>query len=140
MKLPTLKSAMTPFPHSVEVDAPLQEARDLMRSHDFHHLPVTEAHKLVGVISERDIMAAQGRGGDAARLAVRDVCVAGAYVGDLEEPIEDVLLTMAERHIGSAIVTRKGRLAGVFTSMDVCRSFGEFLLEYFPRPGGGQAA
>ncbi len=140
MKLPTLKSAMTPFPHSVEVTAPLQEARDLMRAHDFHHLPVTEAHSLIGVISERDIMAALGRGGDAAELTVREVYVADAYVVDLEEPIEDVLLTMAERHIGSAIVTRKGRLAGVFTSMDVCRSFGEFLAEYFPRPGGGQAA
>lgn len=140
MKLPTLKSAMTPFPHSVEVTAPLQEARDLMRAHDFHHLPVTEAHRLIGVISERDIMAALGRGGDAAKLTVREVYVADAYVVDLEEPIEDVLLTMAERHIGSAIVTRKGRLAGVFTSMDVCRSFGEFLAEYFPRPGGGQAA
>ncbi len=140
MKLPTLKSAMTPFPHSVEVDAPLQEARDLMRAHDFRHLPVTEAHNLVGMISERDIMATLGRGGDAVQLTVRDAYVADAYIVDLEEPIEDVLLTMAERHIGSAIVTRKGRLAGVFTSMDVCRSFGEFLAEYFPRPGGGQAA
>ena len=140
MKLPTLKSAMTPFPHSVEADAPLERAQELMRSHDFRHLPVTESHGLVGVISDRDIVAALGRDGDTAELTVRDAYVSDAYIVDLEEPIEDVLLTMAERHIGSAIVTRKGRLAGVFTSMDVCRCFGEFLAEYFPRPGGGQAA
>ena len=73
-------------------------------------------------------------------LTVSDVYVPDPYVVDLGEPIENVLLTMAEKHIGSALVTRQGRLAGVFTAMDACRSFGQYLRENFPRPEGDSAA
>ena len=59
---------------------------------------------------------------------------------DLNEPLETVLLTMAERHIGSALVTRQGRLAGVFTAVDACRTFGEYIRENFPRPDGDESA
>ena len=73
-------------------------------------------------------------------LTVDDLYHADAYVVDLEEPIENVLLTMAERHIGSALVTRQGRLAGVFTAVDACRAFGESIQDNFPRPDGDEAA
>ncbi len=140
---PTLKTAMTPFPYSVEADAALKEAQNLMREQSVRHLPVTEGHRLVGVVTDRDISAAISKAKNdkkAAGLTVKDACVADVYVVDLNEPIENVLLTMAERHIGSAIVTRQGRLAGVFTTMDACRSFGEYLQANFPRPDGDQVA
>jgi len=37
------------------------------------------------------------------------------------------LIEMAERRIGSAIVTRKGEIAGLFTATDACRCFAEHL-------------
>lgn len=140
---PSLKTAMTPFPYAVDIDAPLDQARQLMARHQVHHLPVTEGHDLVGVLTDRDITAAlAGRSAaDAASiLKVRDLYIAEAYIVDLSEPLDNVLLTMAERHIGSALVTKHGNLAGVFTTVDACRSFGDYLRANFPRPDGNEAA
>lgn len=140
---PSLKQAMTPFPYSVERSAPLAEARQVMDQHKVRHLPVTDGHELVGIVTDRDLRSALAVPMSrkiASNLTVKDLYIADAYVVDLEEPIETVLLTMAERQIGSALVTRRGRLAGVFTAVDACRSFGEYIQDTFPRPDGDEAA
>ena len=134
---------MTPFPYSVNLDIPIDEACDLMAQHDVHHLPVTDGHALVGLLTSRDVevyVALHSERGNRKDLTVRDLYVSEAYVVDLNEPIENVLLTMAEKHIGTAIVTREGKLAGVFTSMDACRCFGEYLRKNFPRANGDEVA
>ncbi len=55
MKEPLFKSVMTPFPYSIELKAPLGEARKLMLEHKVRHLPVTSHHELKGLITDRDI-------------------------------------------------------------------------------------
>jgi len=140
---PNLKKAMTPFPYSVERSAPVAEARHVMDQYKVRHLPVTNGHQLVGIITDRDLRSALALPMTrrvVSNLTVKDLYVPDAYVVDLNEPIETVLLTMAERQIGSALVTRRGRLAGVFTAVDACRSFGEYIEENFPRPDGDEAA
>ena len=140
---PLLKLLMTPFPHSIELDIPITTALETMQAHAFHHLPVTDAHELVGVITEHDIKSWQaGRSSEDAgdEPAVRSMYIHDAYIVDINEPLDNVLLEMAARHIGSALVTRKGRLAGVFTSTDACRGFGEFMRERFPHDDGNDAA
>jgi hypothetical protein len=47
---------------------------------------------------------------------------------------------MAEHQLGSAIVTRRGKLAGIFTVTDACHHFAEYLREQVRRAGGGDAA
>lgn len=132
---PHLKTLMTPFPYSVDLDTPLGDAMALMEKHGVHHLPVTDENDLVGVISKHDMNAAETHSDDrgSTGLKVRDVYVRDAYVVDLNEPLDNVLLNMATRHIGSVLVTRKGKLVGVFTSNDACRCFGEYLRERSPR-------
>ena len=39
--MPQVIAMMTPFPHSIDVEATLAEARGMMDSHDIRHLPVT---------------------------------------------------------------------------------------------------
>ena len=73
-------------------------------------------------------------------LSVRDLYITDPYIVSVDEPLDNVLLTMAERHIGSAIVTRAGKLVGMFTAVDACRTFGNYLRERFPPPGSGEAA
>ena len=137
-KAPKLNTLMTPFPYSIERDAPLDDALRLMAEHDVRHLPVTDNHQLVGVITDRDVKGvapvqdALERGDG---LRVCDVYMPDPYVVDINEPLDNVLLEMAAQHIGSAVVTRSGRLAGMFTAVDACRSYGEFLREHFPRGG-----
>ncbi len=57
-KIPMLKTAMTPFPYSVDLDASFDEASQLMGHHDVRHLPVTKDRQVVGVITDRDMTSA----------------------------------------------------------------------------------
>ena len=138
---PSLKTAMTPFPYAIPVDATLAEAGRMMAEHEVHHLPVIDGdHEIVGILSNLDLMAVtkgkrQGHG-----MRVSEVCTKDVYIVDLEEPIDNVVLTMAERHIGSAVITRHGKLAGIFTWVDACRCFGEVLRAGRPSSEGDDAA
>jgi acetoin utilization protein AcuB len=134
---------MTAFPYAVDAAASVEQAREFMREHRIRHLPVTEGGKLVGLVSDRDIKLMLGP--DFAypgekELKVRQVMVREPYIVDLEARLDEVLRHMAEHQLGSAIVTRDGKLAGVFTTTDACRSFAEFLVEQFRRSGGHDAA
>jgi acetoin utilization protein AcuB len=40
----------------VDMDERLPNVRHIMEKHGFHHLPVTEKGKLVGIISDRDLL------------------------------------------------------------------------------------
>ena len=142
-RVPRVKSVMTRFPHSVDVDAPLHLVKEFMIEHQIRHIPVTENKQLVGVVTDRDIKLFLGPDFDYPReseVTVRDIYVSDPYVVDLSEPLDNVLLTMAEKHVGSALVTRKGKLAGVFTVTDACRWFGEFLREELGSTNGDEAA
>ena len=140
-KPPHLASAMTPFPYSIECDASVADAMKLMEEHNVRHLPVTEGRRVIGVLADRDLRSAlRDREGAESSLKVKDLYVDDPYIVSLDEPLDAVLLTMAERHIGSAIVIKGGKLAGMFTTVDACRSFGAYLREHFPHPTGDDAA
>jgi acetoin utilization protein AcuB len=128
--VPTVKSVMTAFPYSVEKDSPVSEALEFMRQHKIRHLPVTQSGELLGVVSDRDIKLMLGPDfayPDAQELKVEEAMVENAYIVDDATPLDKVLNHMAEERIGSAIVTRSGKLVGVFTSSDACRAFAEYL-------------
>ena len=141
---PLIKSVMTPFPHSIDINASIIEARKFMMSHHIRHLPVTENAELVGILTDRDIKLILGPDFNypsQQELNVRDVYIDEPYIVSLDEPLTNVLAVMVDKHIGSVLVTRKGKLAGVFTSTDVCRSFHRFITEKLPCSGdGGDAA
>ena len=137
MHEPRVKSAMTAFPYSIDVDAPIGEARALMLEHRVHHLPVTRGGNLVGIVSDRDIKLLLGPelgSPDPKELTVEDAYISQSYIVDLDTPLHEVLTRMAELHIGATLVTHHGRLAGIFTATDACRAFGDYLKERFHPP------
>lgn len=140
--IPPIKAWMTPFPFSIAGREPLSRAREMFLEHGFRHLPVTEGENLVGVVSDREIELALDRAADGASATpttVREIAVE-AFVIDLSAPADQVLLEMAKRQAGSALVTRHGRLVGIFTVTDACRCFGEWLRVHFLPPDGDHAA
>jgi acetoin utilization protein AcuB len=143
IRMPKIKSVMTAFPFSISIGAPINEAIAFMREKQIRHLPVTDNRELVGVVSDRDIKLALGP--DFAypnpdELTVGEAMIRESYIVDLEERTDTVLEHMAEHHIGSAVVTRHGKLAGMFTTSDACREYANLLREQFRRAGGGNAA
>ncbi len=141
--LPAIKTVMTPFPYSIDVDATIEKARRFMREHNLRHLPVTENQKLIGVLSDRDIKLYLGHDFDYPKekeAKVRDVYLDNPYIVDLNERLDIVLNNMAEKNIDSVLVTRNDKLAGVFTSTDACKSYADYLRDKFRPPGGDEAA
>lgn len=142
-KLPSIASLMTPFPFAVDVNDAASVASAAMRRHEIRHLPVTDGDTLVGVVSERDlrVVLQPGRGGDPPRdPPVSEVCVREALIVELSEPLDEVLMEMAEGHFDSALVVKRGKLAGIFTTTDACRLFSEFLRDQVRLGGGSDAA
>lgn len=129
---------MTPFPHSVALQAPIGAARKLMLDKHVHHLPVTDGNRLAGIITDRDIKLLLGPelgSPDPKQLTVEDAYISDSFIVDLDLPLVEVLATMLEQHLGAALVTTHGRLAGIFTAMDACRVLHKHLTEtYHPPP------
>jgi len=142
-RTPQILAFMTPFPYSIEADAPLAEAHAFLRERHIRHLPVTAGGRLAGILTDRDIKLALGPdlGSPPEReRAVRDVFQPDSYVVDAATPADEVAQAMAERHLGSALVTRGGKLVGIFTTTDACRALARVIREQHPTPGPDQVA
>lgn len=141
--MPTIKVAMTPFPHSIESEASIVRAREMMREHDINHLPVMHEGSLVGVLSERDVRLVETSAlhrDRAHEVQVREACNLDTYIVDVDAPLDVVLREMAELHLGSALVVKNDKLAGILTSSDAYRMLAELLAARFPPPIDDSAA
>ena len=89
---------------------------------------------LVGVLTDRDLKRALDPSlglPPKEELFVRDVFVPDAYIVDVGEPLDSVLDRLSSQHIGSALVTKRGRLVGIFTLTDAARLFSRHLRSLF---------
>ena len=106
-----------------------------MNSESIRHLPVVSEGQLVGMLSERDLklaFAIAATTESEESLTVGDVCNLEALVVEYDTPIDQVLLQLSELRVGSALVTRNGKLVGILTTSDIFRSFAEFLKMAYP--------
>ena len=67
----TIRAFMTRAPHTIDQAQTIDTALALMKTHRIRHLPVLDDDRLVGVVSERDLMMALGLAGvDSTRTPV----------------------------------------------------------------------
>lgn len=133
-QMPPVAALMTAFPHFVRPDDPAARAADLMREHAIRHVPVKDGDQVVGIVSERDLRAS------AADVAVRHVLTPDVYAVERSTPLAVALREMARRKIGTAVVLRSGRLAGIITVTDVCVALADVLEARFGEIEGGDVA
>lgn len=144
-KMPVVGTVMTSFPYFVEADDTAAKMERLMDEHNIRHLPVQERGKVVGIVSERDLHHHVKRDAPEAEkntLQARHVMVPHPYIVPFRAPLNEVVFEMAKRRIGSVIIQRQGKLAGILSAIDVCRILGEYLESMFPsgHRGGNTAA
>lgn len=137
--MPQLISVMTPFPHSINTNASLLAAQQMMHEHNIHHLPVIDDEdNLEGIISNRDLQKAITLGHSAAadlsqsELVVRDICSHPAICADVSDPMDKVLSVMVELHLNAILGIKDGELAGIFTEQDACTVLQGLLGQLFP--------
>ena len=108
----------------VDSNESLEKAAKIMREENIGVLPVAENDKLIGMITDRDIVTrglAQGKGGKA---RVREAMTANVKYCFEDEDLDHTLENMAEIQLRRLpVVNRDKRLVGIVTLADAARCY-----------------
>ena len=119
MLMPPISRYMTRQPWTIERTATLTAAHELMRQHAIRHLPVMDAGKLVGIVSERDLHLIETLpDSDPDDATVDDAMTEAVYVAAPTDDVAEVVDRMAASKLGSAVVMQDQSVEGIFTSID----------------------
>lgn len=100
----------------------IEQAAKIMAEHDMGFLPVQEHDRLVGTITDRDIVVRCLARGNAGDCAVRAVMTPGVKYCYDDEEIEHVLSNMGASRIRRVpVMNRQTRLVGIASFADVFR-------------------
>jgi CBS domain-containing protein len=109
---------------SVSPQTSIEEAACLMRDHDIGALPVVDRERLVGIVTDRDMVVrgiAERRDGWLSRVS--DVMTRKVYTCQPEDGAHVAAMLMATHQIRRvALVDRAGRLCGLVTLTDLIRN------------------
>ncbi len=124
-----VKEYMTANPVVIGSDTPVPEAMAIMRREKFRHIPVVEKNRLVGIVSQTDLLKVSPSPATSlsifevnyllAKMPVRDAMVKDVAVISPGASLEEAALLMRQRKIGSLVVTENGEVAGIITETDV---------------------
>lgn len=118
---------------TIEPNMPIMDALDLMKSKGIRRTPVVKDGKLVGIVSDKDLLNAAPS--DATSLSVWELnyLLAKITVGEImtkevftvteDTPIEEAAYLMAQNKIGGLPVLTNGFLVGLITETDLFRIF-----------------
>jgi CBS domain-containing protein len=135
----TIREFMTRSPHTIGVDQSLAVAHELMRRHQIRHLPVVRDGELVGIVSQRDLLFIEGLVGvDPERVTVEDAMTEDPFAIAPDTSLEWVVMEMARHKLGSTVVKDRGKVVGVFTTVDALGALQQ-LLRRARRPHRGVA-
>jgi len=92
----------------------------------FSGMPVAElGGKMVGIITEFDIIRAMRAGKELASTPAEDIMTTGVISVETTASVDDVMEIMETAHVLRVPVTSKGRLVGVIARPDILRAFVE---------------
>lgn len=105
--------------------ASLAEARTLMQRHHIRHLPIIENDQLVGLVSQRDILAAQessleqGLNGEFLQQhRLSEIMITGVTTVSPHAGVREAALYLQKHKYGCLPVVDKGKLVGIVTDSD----------------------
>ncbi len=127
-QFPIVRQYMTPAPHTVGPTSSLAAARRIMVQHQVRHLPVLEGGRIVGQLSERDLFLVESLPNvNPTDVRVEEAMVQNVFTVGADTPIGEVVETMIERKLGSAVVCEGERVVGVFTTIDALQALHDAL-------------
>ncbi len=126
--IPKIKKYMTTDVQTIGDEQPMAAAHQMMREQRIRHLPVLHRGKLVGVVSDRDLHLVETlRDVDPTKVAVSEAMTMDTYVVSPDADLDEVVAMMAAKKYGSAIVTDRGHVVGIFTTVDACSALADLL-------------
>lgn len=115
----TIGQVMSPCPVAVNPHHTFAEAHGIMRAHRIRHLPVEEAGRVVGLVSQGDLRLLESLDEFDTRIVeVQEAMTRDPYQVERDAPLSDVVDQMMARRIGSTLVVENGAVVGIFTCID----------------------
>lgn len=129
----TVRDIMSHTIVTISADDRLSTVEDIMTLGQVRHMPVVRAGRLVGVVSERDLLRAslsnlsefahEQRRAFLQAVEIKRVMSTPPIVIDPGSSVEEAALVMAEKKIGCLPVLEDDKVVGMLTETDVLRFF-----------------
>lgn len=122
----TAKDVMHQGVTCLQADQTLQAAAERMRELDVGALPICDNDRLVGIVTDRDIVVkCVATGHDPAAVVAGEFVRGTPYSVEADAEIDDVLEMMEEHQIRRLPVLEDRRLVGIITEADICRNLSD---------------
>lgn len=132
-----VKDRMSSHLLTVTEDVPVLEAAELMRKHNVRRLPVVKGEKLVGIVTENDLLRVTPSSATSlsvfemnyllTKLMIKDAMTRQVTTISPEATLEEAALVMREKNIGALPVVENGKLEGIITESNVFDAFIELM-------------
>lgn len=136
----TVRDAMTAAVRAASPTDSLADAAKLMKEEDVGSLPVVDGGRLIGIVTDRDIVVrAIAELADPQSVRVADVASHELVTVESEQALDEALKLMARHRVRRLPVVEDGMLVGVLAQADVAikaddEKAGE-MLEEISQPG-----
>lgn len=128
-----VKSKMTKNPYTIEVNAPISEAIELLREKNLKRVPVVKGEKVVGILTKGDIQKVSPSKATSlsifeinylyTKTTVKDAMTKNVITIYEDSLLEEAAVIMRENRIGSIPVIKDEKLVGIITESDIFDSF-----------------
>lgn len=118
---------------TISPDVPITEAVNLMRKEHIRRTPVIKGGKLVGIVSDKDLLNASPSPATSlsiwemnyllSKITVEDVMTKDVLTIGVDTPIEEAARIMADNKIGGLPVLKENRVVGMITETDLFKIF-----------------
>ncbi len=123
----TVAEIMTREPYTLGPDASLADARQLMAEHHIRHIPVVSPEgSLIGIVTQRDVLAAGGPGpaskavdkSTEETVPLSSIMTTPVQSVDEQAGLRGTAMHLQKNKLGCLPVLRKDKLVGIITDSD----------------------
>ena len=130
-----VKERMTPNPITITPQTTVATALQLMRDNKIRRLPVVQGERLVGIVTDRDLLEVSPSSATTLSVFELNYLLAKTKIADIlpkdkklivispDAFVEDAALLMRENKIGGIPVVDNGKLVGIITETNIFDTF-----------------
>ena len=118
-----VRDVMTKAVKTVRIDTSVRDAARKMNKFFIGSILVIDKNKLVGIMTERDILRSiVEQGIDSSFIKVKDIMSSPVMIINPDTSIEDAARFMTKKQIKKLPVMDEGKLVGIVTSIDIMKA------------------
>ena len=117
----SIRDVMTPNPRTASSSQSLTEAAQMMKNEDAGSLPVVDAGRLVGIVTDRDIVVrAVAEGVDPGMLTVGEIASRRVVAITADQSLDDALALMERYQVRRLpVIERDDEVVGILAQADI---------------------